>query len=347
MRKKQLFQHKMLSEIHQQPTALSKTWDETWIEASQIAHKNASNVRMIYFTGSGTSYHACIAANYAVSSATDYSSSTLPASEFSSWTGRTRHQSGTLLIAISQSGESRDITDAATSARRSRMQVLAVTNNARSKLAKLADFSITSQAGKEEAVTATKSFTATLMATYEFLTALAKREELASDLRRIPSLVDETLRICEDKCRMLASKFRDREFFFLLGSGSNYATALEGALKLKESCNVYAEGFATREFLHGPMQLVDRRTPILILQRDSSEEISELAERFKRLGAPTIIVEPHTSGIEGDVIETAGDVEEMFQPLTYVIPLQLFAYYSSISRGLNPDRPSKLKKVVR
>ena len=347
MRKRRLFQHKMLSEIHQQPTALSKTWDETWLEADRIAQKNASNVRMIYFTGSGTSYHACIAANYVVSSITDYLSSTLPASEFATWTGRTRHQSGTLLIAISQSGESRDVTDAAESAKRSRMRVLAVTNSARSKLANLADFSIASQAGKEEAVTATKSFTATLMVTYEFLIALAKHEEMASNLSRIPSLVDETLRICEDRCKTLASKFRDREFFFLLGSGSNYAAALEGALKLKESCNVYAEGFATREFLHGPMQLVDKRTPILILQREPSEELSGLAERFKRLGAPTIIVGPHTSAIEGDSIEIAGDVEEMFQPLTYVIPLQLFAYYSSISRGLNPDQPSKLKKVVK
>ena len=199
MRKKRRFQHKMLSEIHEQPIALRRTWDQTCIEASRIAQKNASNVRMIYFTGSGTSYHACIAANYVVSSVTDYLSSTLPASEFSAWTGRSRHQSGTWLIAISQSGESRDVTEAAKSAKRSRMRVLAVTNSARSKLAKLADFSIASQAGKEEAVTATKSFTATLMATYAFLIALAKHEELASNLSRIPSLVDETLRICEDK----------------------------------------------------------------------------------------------------------------------------------------------------
>jgi glucosamine--fructose-6-phosphate aminotransferase (isomerizing) len=337
----------MLSEIREQPAALRRTLDQTGNAVKRIAEKNARNVRMIYFTGSGTSYHACIAANYMVSSVTDYLSSTLPASEFSAWTGRTKHQSGTWLIAISQSGESRDVIDAVRSAKLSRMRVLAVTNDAQSRLAKLADFSIASQAGKEEAVTATKSFTATLLATYEFITALTKRDELETELQELPNLVDETLRSCEKKCRKLASKFRNREFFFLLGSGANYASALEGALKLKESCNLYAEGFATREFLHGPMQLVDRRTPIFILQREFSDELSELTDRFKRLGAPTIIVGPHTAVSESDTIEIAGGVNEMFQPLTYVIPLQLFAYYSSISRGLNPDQPTKLKKVVR
>jgi glucosamine--fructose-6-phosphate aminotransferase (isomerizing) len=336
----------MLREIHEQPVALRRTIDETRDEAQRIAERDAHNIRMIYFTGSGTSYHACIAANYVVSSVTNYSSSTLPASEFSAWTGRTKHHSGTWLIAISQSGESRDVIDAVRSAKLSKMHVLAVTNDAHSSLGKLADFSIASRAGKEEAVTATKSFTATLLATYEFVTALSKRDELKTELERLPDLVDETLRRCEKKCRVLASEFRNREFLFLLGSGGNYASALEGALKLKESCNIYAEGFATREFLHGPMQLVDERTPVFILQRELSDELEELTDRFKRLGAPTIIVGPDTAVNESDTIEIPDGVNEIYQPLTYVIPLQLFAYYSSISRGLNPDQPTKLKKVV-
>ena len=150
----------------------------------------------------------------------------------------TRHPSGTWLIAISQSGESRDVINAAHSAKHSKMRILAVTNNAHSKLAKLADYSIASQAGKEEALTATKSFTGTLLAAYEFVTALTKRDELKTELDRLPNLAEETLRRCENKCRVLASEFRNREFLFLLGSGANYASALEGALKLKESCNI-------------------------------------------------------------------------------------------------------------
>ena len=343
---KKRFDHKMLREIHEQPLALRRTLDQTNAEAASIAERNSRGIKMIYFTGSGTSYHACIAANYIVSRMTDYPSSTLPASEFSSWTGRVKHHTGTWLIAISQSGESRDVLSAAHSAKLSKMRVLAITNDACSKLARLADYSIAAQAGKENAVTATKSFTATLLVAYEFVTALTKREELKGELSRIPSLVDQTLQKCEKKCRDLAFEFRDRDFLFLLGSGANYASALEGALKLKESCNVYAEGFATREFLHGPMQLVDERTPVVILEHELSEESVELADRFKRLGAPTIIVGPDTAVRGSDAIGIPVGVNEIYQPVSYVIPLQLFAYYSSVSRGLNPDQPTKLKKVV-
>ena len=336
----------MLTEIHEQPAALRRTLDRTRDDVELIAKRNARKIRMIYFTGSGTSYHACIAANYLVSRVTDYPSSTLPASEFSAWTGMAGLHSGAWLIAISQSGESRDVIDAARSAKLSKMHVLAVTNDAQSKLAKLADFSIASQAGKEEAITATKSFTATLLATYEFVTALTKHDELDSELDKLPSQVEETLRHCENKCKAIASKFHNREFLFLLGSGANYASALEGALKLKESCNIYAEGFATREFLHGPMQLVDKRTPVFILQHELSDESVELTDRFKRLGAPTTIVGPDTAAMGSEAIEIPAGVNDVFQPMSYVIPLQLFAYYSSISRGLNPDQPTKLKKVV-
>jgi len=336
----------MLKEIHEQPVALRRTLDQTRDEIEHIAKKNARKIKMIYFTGSGTSYHACIAANYLVSRVTDYPSSTLPASEFSAWTGKTGHRSRAWLIAISQSGESRDVIDAARSAKLSNIQVLAITNDAQSRLAKLADFSVASQAGKEEAITATKSFTATLLATYEFVTALAKNERLNAELDRLPSLVEETLQHCETQCRDIASELCDREFLFLLGSGANYASALEGALKLKESCNIYAEGFATREFLHGPMQLVDQRTPVFLLQYELTDELLELTDRFKRLGAPTIIVGSDTAAKGSDAIEIPAGVNDVFQPMSYVIPLQLFAYYSSISRGLNPDQPTKLKKVV-
>jgi glucosamine--fructose-6-phosphate aminotransferase (isomerizing) len=227
------------------------------------------------------------------------------------------------------------------------MRTFAVTNAKKSRLARVVDLPIVAQAGPEKAVTATKSFTATLLAAYMLTLALTKRNDLANALRRVPDMVSQTLSLCDEKCKVLASKFKDREFFFLLGSGSNLSTALEGALKLKESCNLFAEGFATREFLHGPMQLVDNRTPIFLLQNEILDEIPKLAESFRRLGAPTIIVGSDISGALGETIEVVGGLEELFLPLIYVIPLQLFAYYSSVARGLNPDNPTKLRKVVR
>lgn len=95
------------------------------------------------------------------------------------------------------------------------------------------------------------------------------------------------------------------------------------------------------------MQLVDNRTPIFLLQNEILDEIPKLAESFRRLGAPTIIVGSDISGALGETIEVVGGLEELFLPLIYVIPLQLFAYYSSVARGLNPDNPTKLRKVVR
>jgi glucosamine--fructose-6-phosphate aminotransferase (isomerizing) len=335
----------MLREIYEQPKCLTRTLET--IDPSSLDMKIGHRLRMVYLTGSGTSYHACLAVNYAISRIASLSSSTIPASEFAAWTGRMRPPPGTCLIAVSQSGESRDVIEAARSAVRSGMRMFAVTNTRKSPLAKMGDLSVIALAGQEKAVTATKSFTSTLLAAYVLALALAKRNDLIDELKRVPDMVSKTLSLCDERCKALASKFKDREFFFLLGSGSNFAAALEGALKLKESCNLFAEGFATREFLHGPMQLVDSRTPIFLLQNGSQDEVTKLAESFRRLGAPTIIVGSGNLGAVGETIEVAEGLEELFLSLIYVVPLQLFAYYSSVVRGLNPDNPTKLSKVVR
>ena len=335
----------MLREIYEQPNCLARTIES--IDSSSLERRIGHKLRMIYLTGSGTSYHACLAVNYVISRITSLSSSTIPASEFAAWTGKMKSPPGTCLIAVSQSGESRDVIQAAKSAVRSGMRTFAVTNSTKSRLSTVTDLSIVALAGQEKAVTATKSFTATLLAAYMLALALTKRSDLIDDLRRVPDMVSRTLSLCDEKCKVLASNFKDREFFFMLGSGSNLATSLEGALKLKESCNLFAEGFATREFLHGPMQLVDKRTPIFLLQDGTLDEIPKLAESFSRLGAPTIIVGSNIPRAVGETIEVAGELNELFLPLTHVIPLQLFAYYSSVARGLNPDNPTKLKKVVR
>jgi glucosamine--fructose-6-phosphate aminotransferase (isomerizing) len=159
-----------------------------------------------------------------------------------------------------------------------------------------------------------------------------------------------TIASSEDRAKALASKFVDKQMYFILGSGPNFPTALEGALKLKESCNLYAEGFATREFLHGPMQLVDSRTPVFLLQgSQESEQIAQLAKSFLKFGALTVVIKrkPAHAIDELDSIDVAPDVEDVFSPLVYVIPLQLYAFYAALNRGLDPDNPIKLTKVVR
>ncbi len=347
----------MITEIHAQPKAVAETLKSSVDEANAIVHQlNPDKLRMIYFTGSGTSYHACLAANYALSSLTRIFGSCLPASEFRTWVRHVRPEE-TLVVAVSQSGESSDILAAAESAHTSGIRVVSITNTPGSALAKLSDFNLLSRAGEEKAVTATKSFTGTLAAAYAMVLQLAlpKRmddyQKAVSDLRGVPAKIDETIQLCEHGVEVLAQQLKEKMVFFLLGSGSNYAAGMEGALKLKEACDVYAEGFATREFLHGPIQLVNERTAVIILQSDPDDlETLSLSEGFRRFGASTIVISSRSkqplSG-EGLKLEVAAGIPEAFSTLVNVVPLQLYSYYSALARNLNPDRPVKLTKVVK
>jgi glucosamine--fructose-6-phosphate aminotransferase (isomerizing) len=349
----------MLKEIYEQPKAITDTLTSTSTSARKIVDSlGVENVEMVYFTGSGTSYHACLAANFALASLTRIFSTNIQASEFSSWV-KTDPRPGALVVAVSQSGESADVLAAVRAATESKMHTIGVTNTAQSSLTHSTEFQLVSTAGEENAVTATKSYTATMAAAYALVLELARvvpsmaggYDSLLVALRKAPDLVKDAIQLCDGVSRELASKFLDKEFYFMLGSGPNYSTALEGALKLKESCNVYAEGFATREFLHGPIQLVDSRTPVVILRgTEDAERVSALETSFLGFGAPTVVVK-QKSDISTTkstyVVELPAISEEVFSPLVYVIPLQLYAYYLSLQRGLNPDRPGKLTKVVR
>jgi glucosamine--fructose-6-phosphate aminotransferase (isomerizing) len=349
----------MLREIHEQPKAVGDTLREEFKHARTVLQElDASKITMVYFTGSGTSYHACLAANYALSALTRISSTTLPASEFSSWV-KQNVQTKTVVVALSQSGESVDALAAVRSAATAGMRTIGITNADQSSLAKQTEFQLFGRAGEEKALAATKSYTATLAAAYALVMELARSivpdseniELLERGLRNAADQMQLTLTLSEDQSRILASKFADRQLHFMLGSGPNYPTALEGALKLKECCNLYAEGFATREFLHGPMQLVDSRTPVFLLQGpNESEQVAQLAKSFIKFGAPTVVIKRKDEDImaEGfDTIYVAPDIEELFSSLVYVIPLQLYAFYSALERGLNPDSPVKLTKVVK
>jgi len=139
-----------------------------------------------------------------------------------------------------------------------------------------------------------------------------------------------------------------------LGSGSNYATALEGALKLKETCRIFAEGFATREFLHGPMRLVDERSLMIILASpDEIEESIRLGNSLRGFGASVIFISEESrnaarlSESSDETFLVSSGLHRVFSPILYVLPLQLFAYYTSLAKGLNPDKPEKLTKVVK
>jgi len=350
----------MLKEIFDEPAALKAT-----IEAEvDITRKIAQTVKsegyeMFYITGSGTSYHAGLASQYALSKLTNLSTSILPASEFQRWVP-TRVPKKVLLMAISQSGESSDVIEAAEAAVARGMTLLGVTNTPESKLAKMSNHHLLPRSGPEKAVPATKTYVTQLLSIFMFAVELAAGYLSADEVYRIrkglyeaPKLLEQTLGL-STQIQKIAEKYKQKNVIFILGSGPNYATALEAGLKLKETCMVYAEGFATREFLHGPMRLVDERTLIIMLvSPEEPKSELEICKSFRSFGASVLLISeeglsiPNMLEVADDVVLVPSGLPDFFSPLLYVVPNHLFAYYSSVNRGLNPDKPEKLTKVVK
>jgi glutamine---fructose-6-phosphate transaminase (isomerizing) len=350
----------MLGEILEEPTALTNTLTSIGSSCKKIASElTRERIDLIYFSGSGTSYHAALASQYLMSSLSAVPTNTIPASEFDAWV-RAPSANRNVLIAISQSGESVDVLSAVETAKKRGIKSVAITNAPSSTLVKASDFTVLTQAGPEKAVTATKTFVCCLAASFLLNCELIEAAQsyvgtgealrfLRKELENSPEVVRETIRLCTDRAKVVADYYREHSLFFLLGRGANYATALEGALKLKEACNVMAEGHAAREFLHGPMQLVDGNTPVIAISTKSDyASVEPLSESFGRLGAPILrISELDLPRSEESQLTVAGGLSESLSPLAFIVPIQLFAYHSAVSRGLNPDQPTKLTKVVR
>jgi glucosamine--fructose-6-phosphate aminotransferase (isomerizing) len=354
------FRHLMIKEIFEEPqvtaTLLAKGFKQVQEIAEAISSKHYGR---IYITGSGTSYHAGLAAQYAISTLTRFVTSLIPASEFPSWIPSVSAQKP-LLIAISQSGESLDVLAAAKVASVKGMDILAVTNTQNSSLMKMSKYTVLTRAGKESAVTATKSHVAQLLALFLLAAQFAETNgdqaidstRLRQKLFRAPEILAETINSVDRKVQKLAQEYCHQNFFFLLGSGPNYSTALEGALKLKEACNIFAEGFATREFLHGPIQLVGKGTSLFfILTEDMLEDAISEIRRVRAFEASVLSIferdDEQLKQASNDLICVPMGFPKVFSSMIHIIPLQLFAYYSSVARGLNPDKPEKLSKVVK
>jgi glucosamine--fructose-6-phosphate aminotransferase (isomerizing) len=348
----------MLKEILEEPIVVKNTLEKNQRTVEKIVDEiRIKKYGRVYITGSGTSYHAGLACQYVLFNLGLTIVSLIPASEFQSWIPSTI-DSKTLVIAISQSGENVDILNVLDLSLNRGLDVLAVTNTRSSTLANKATYTLLTYAGEELAVTATKSYIAQLAILFLFSLESARSRKKNGELEfyrekllETPELIEKILKLSNNDVLKMSEKYGDKNLFFILGSGSGYVTALETALKLKESCNIYAEGFASREFLHGPIQLVNDKTPVIfILSSDEVESLLSLINSVRRFGAPVISVSDDEKKIKNfstDVVYVPKNFPKIFSPIIYMPPLQLFAYYSSVIRGLNPDKPEKLSKVVK
>ncbi len=330
----------MISEILEQPEAIRRTINEAEREAVEAAHQLKG--RFVYATGSGSSYHASLVLGRTLMRISGSRVISIQASELPDWLPSDLSDSA--LVAFSQSGESRDVLTAVRRFRETNPSapVIGITNTPSSTLAKLSNRVILTRAGEERAVAATKSYTTQLVASFLLSISLASlygREvsHLAAELEHLPEKVRLSVDFSRAPARDLAPKIAKRSVGFILGKGPNYPTALEAALKLRETCNLHYVGYAAREFLHGPIQLVDRGTPVIFL---NWKEVKEVVQKVSSFGGEPLLV-----GEDGDFPLPSTEYE--FSPVLMVIPMQLLSYEVSILRGLDPDKPEKLSKVVR
>ncbi|MGI9080871.1 MAG: glutamine--fructose-6-phosphate transaminase (isomerizing) [Thermoleophilaceae bacterium] len=354
----------MLKEIHEQPHAVAETVVDRLahgtVELGDIGIDDTAlaNLRRVVIVACGTSYHAGLLGRSAIEAWSRVPVETDIASEF-----RYRNpviDERDLVIGISQSGETADTLAAMRLARERGAKVLAVTNVMGSQATRDADGVLYTRAGLEIGVAATKTFIAQVAAMYLFALKVAKVRgtlepevfgRLVSELKDMAHRVEELLASVDAPVRAMAHHWSKAVFFLYLGRLSGLAVALEGALKLKEISYVSTDGYAAGEMKHGPIALLDERTPVVCVATDSpvlDKVLSNIAEVRAR-GAHVLAV-----ATKGNT-EVARHAEEvvyvprtdwLLQPLLAVIPLQLLAYYIARGRGLNVDQPRNLAKTV-
>jgi glucosamine--fructose-6-phosphate aminotransferase (isomerizing) len=366
------YPHWMLREIHEQPVTLAATLARYVDEAGFRAEtcdpirqwlRNASGA--IVIAASGSSRHAGLVAELLIEELSGIAVDVEYASEYSYNSEKVRHR-GSVMV-ISQSGETADTLAALRKAHSNDHETLAVTNVASSTMAREATVSFPTEAGRERAVPATKSFTAQLLNLYllallaaeveEKLTAAQLADRLA-ELRNLFAKLEAQLTGWETSVREIATKYGNAQTFLFLGRGVHYSIAREGALKLKESAYLHAEGYPSGELKHGPNALVSERTPLVMMATvdrsdpDSTlryDKVLQLMRDMREQGADILAIA--NTGDE-TVVALANntifveEASEALLPVFEVVPLQLFSYFMAVNNGIDVDNPRNLTKAV-
>jgi glucosamine--fructose-6-phosphate aminotransferase (isomerizing) len=265
---------------------------------------------------------------------------------------------GALVAGVSQSGESTDVNACLQTAREAGAMTLGITNEEGSALARIAEATILVKAGREKSVAATKTYTGQLMAFYLLAYALGGRVQ-PDRLKELPETVESCLAQAS-VVREIAERYRFMERVVVIGRGLNYANALEFALKLMETCYVTAERFSGADFAHGPIALLERDYPAFLFAPPgpTAADSLEMAKRLKSLEAETLALAPQEAG---DILALARKAirvptapghgsaapADLYTPIPYIVPAQMFAAFLAEEKGLNPDEPRTLTKVTK
>jgi len=359
------YEHFMLKEIYEQPRIardvlqrrISEDKKTLYFESIGLSDEKLSRINNVIIQACGTSWHAGLVGKYLFEKHLRLRTEVDLSSEF-----RYRNPvagGDTLVIAISQSGETADTLAGIRLAKSKFLQILSICNTIESSVARESDGVIYIYAGPEIGVASTKAYTAELLSLFLFTIYWGKvkgtitekkARSMIEELERIPLYMEEILHSQKDILECARRYYQASNFLFL-GRNINYPTALEGALKLKEISYIHAEGYAAGEMKHGPIALIDEKVPVVcIALRDSVYEkmINNIQEVKARKGKVIAIATQGDNKIKKyvDYPLFIPKIEEEFSPILSVIPLQLLAYYIAIKRGCNVDQPRNLAKSV-
>ncbi|MCT8824091.1 glutamine--fructose-6-phosphate transaminase (isomerizing) [Glaesserella parasuis] len=359
------YRHYMQKEIFEQPVAIMNTLEgriangKVNIEAiSNNAEEILKKVEHIQIVACGTSYNAGMVARYWFESIAGVACDVEIASEFRYRKFVTRPNS--LLVTISQSGETADTLAALRLAKESGfMATMTICNVASSSLVRESDFAFMTRAGVEVGVASTKAFTTQLTCLLLLTTALGRLKgnvsaeqetEIVNSLQRLPAQIESAL-VFDKEIEKLSEDFAEKHHTLFLGRGEFYPIAMESALKLKEISYIHAEAYAAGELKHGPLALIDADMPVIVVapENDLLEKVKSNIEEVRARGGQMYVFADREAGFssqEGYTVLTFPKVDHVTAPIFYAVPLQLLSYHVALIKGTDVDQPRNLAKSV-
>lgn len=358
------YEHFMLKEVYEQPSGVKETLvrrlnenGEIHLDDIKMTKEDLDNINRVYIVACGTAYHAGLIGKFAIEKFAKIPVITDIASEF-----RYRDpfiDDKTLLILVSQSGETADTLASLRYAKERGARILSVTNVVGSSIARESDDVFYTWAGPEISVASTKAYTTQLVSFYMIALDFAIKKgtitreyykEMIEKLKEMPSKVEEALKQ-EDHIKEVAKTLKEKHSAFYLGRGLDYNIAMEGALKIKEISYIHAEAFAAGELKHGTIALIEKGTPVIAIasQGDLFEKMVSNMEEVKARGAYVIAVaQEKNKEVEkaADEVIYIPNVDDVLSSILTVLPLQLLSYYVAVERGCDVDKPRNLAKSV-
>ncbi|MEI6705926.1 MAG: glutamine--fructose-6-phosphate transaminase (isomerizing) [Methylococcales bacterium] len=358
------YRHYMLKEIYEQPLAISQTLEGRFInnrlQENAFGHNATEvfdNIKSVQILACGTSYHSGLVARYWFEKFARVPCNIEVASEF-------RYRSpvlspDTLIVTISQSGETADTLAALQEAKKLGAKYsIAICNVPESSLVRESDLVLMTRAGPEIGVASTKAFTTQLVALMMLVMAVGRRfqltnlmeEKITSELFSLPKKIEDVLQL-DEEIKTLSQQFAEKQHALFLGRGTHYPIAMEGALKLKEISYIHAEAYPAGELKHGPLALIDVDMPVIVVAPNNGllEKLKSNMQEVAARGGQLIVFMDETLAAESDKniqIVKVPQVGNEISPMVYTIPLQLLSYHVAVLKGTDVDQPRNLAKSV-